>query len=57
MSNFLQGYRTYAAAGGLVLLGLVELSDGNSAKALEYFLQALGLFGLRRALETYKQQQ
>lgn len=46
----LAGYRTYIAAAGLVGLGLHQLSQGQVDAALQSFVQALGLFGLRQAI-------
>ncbi len=57
MSDLLKlvdGYKTYLGAGGFALLGLFYLSQGLTDKAGEMFLAALGLVGLRSAVEKAK---
>ncbi len=45
-----KGYRTYAAAVGLLLLAYYQYSGGDTAAALQSVLAALATFGLRSAL-------
>ncbi|WP_020472477.1 hypothetical protein [Zavarzinella formosa] len=48
--NFLSGYKTYIAAGGLALMGVVDLINGDLVGAGAKFAQALGLAGIRGAI-------
>lgn len=47
---FLDGKKTYIAATGLALLGVVALLNGETMKAGEYFMAALAAAGLRAAV-------
>jgi hypothetical protein len=47
---FLTGYRTYVAAAGLLGLGIYQITQGQIEAGLASLGQALGLFGLRKAL-------
>lgn len=47
------GYKTYLAATGLALLALYFLWAGDPAQALHLFGEAVGLAGLRAAVERY----
>jgi hypothetical protein len=46
------GYRTYAAAVGLVGLSVYLLTEGKVEEASQAFLNALGLFGLREGIRA-----
>lgn len=48
--DFLKGRKTYLAALGLALLGLVDFSNGDQTTAMAKWAQALGLLGIRRAI-------
>jgi hypothetical protein len=50
MMSILVGYKTYIAAVGLALLGLVDLINGDTAGAVAKLAEALGLAGLRSAI-------
>ena len=50
--DYLTGYKTYIAALGLALLGVVDLLNGNQTDAATKFAQALGLAGLRKAVDN-----
>ena len=50
--EWLKGKRTYIAAGGLALLGFAKFVGGDQVGALQDFLGALAVFGLRQALDT-----
>ncbi len=47
--NFLSGYRTYIAAAGLFILGVVDLIDGDQMAGVQKIVEAMGFFGLRAA--------
>ncbi|MDX2035965.1 MAG: hypothetical protein SFX72_04890 [Isosphaeraceae bacterium] len=49
--QFVNGYKTYIAAVGLLGLAVYELSMGDVTKAAETFLAALAAAGLRHAVE------
>jgi uncharacterized membrane protein YjjP (DUF1212 family) len=48
--DFGSGWRTYLAAAGLFGLALYQLSQGEFQSAVESFLAALAVFGIRRAI-------
>lgn len=50
MLDYLKGRKTYLAAAGMALLGLVDLMNGDSTSAMQKFLMALGFAGLRNAV-------
>jgi hypothetical protein len=53
LTNFLRGYRTYIAAAGLALLAVANAVSGEpeaQAKAIQFIMEALGLFGVRSAI-------
>jgi len=52
MKKLLQGRRTYIAAAGLLGLALYQLSQGDTAAALQSFLAGLAAFGLRSAISN-----
>lgn len=49
--NWLEGYRTYIGAAGLLGLALYQFSVGEYAAAAESFGLALVAFGLRKAVD------
>ena len=48
--NALEGWKTYVAAAGLCGLGIYQITQGQIEAGLASLGQALGLFGLRRAI-------
>lgn len=46
----LSGYKTYLAAAGAFGLALYQASQGSYQAALQSFIAALGLVGLRHAI-------
>lgn len=46
------GYRTYLAAAGLVGLSVYLLSQGDAEGAVQRFLEAMGLLGLREGIRA-----
>ena len=48
--NTLEGWKTYIAAAGLFGLGIYQITQGQIEAGLASLGQALGLFGLRRAI-------
>jgi len=51
IKNMLKGYKTYIAAAGLALLGIVEIINGNIEGALARFAEALGFLGIGAKIE------
>ncbi len=47
----MKGHKTYVAAAGFALLALYETLDGDYPRAGEYALLALGMLGLRHAMD------
>ena len=47
-----KGWKTYAAAFGLVVLAIVDFANGNAGNGIEKLTAAFGLFGLRHAIEA-----
>ncbi len=45
------GWKTYVAAAGMLLLAVVDIANGNVQDGLAKLVGALGLFGLRHAIE------
>ena len=48
--NFVNGYKTYLAAAGLVVLSIYQASTGNLEQASQTFLSATAAAGLRHAV-------
>ena len=48
----LRGKKTYIAAIAMAGLGLLQFATGDRIGALTYWSQALGLFGLRSAIQN-----
>ncbi len=46
----LDGYKTYIGAAGFGLLGVYYLVLGDTAHAMEYFMMAVSLYGMRQAI-------
>lgn len=52
LDNYLgSGWKTYAAALGLLGLAVYQLTQGDYVNGLESLLAALAAFGIRHALE------
>lgn len=49
--SFLDGWKTYLAALGLVGLAVYQFSQGQVELALQSFMAALAAFGLRQAID------
>ncbi|ADW18587.1 hypothetical protein Despr_2448 [Desulfobulbus propionicus DSM 2032] len=49
--NMMTGWKTWAAAAGLLLLGIVEIANGNLEGGLERIVLGLGLVGLGHKIE------
>lgn len=45
-----KGWKTYAAAGVLILLGVIQISQGHADTGLQSITTGLGLLGLRHAV-------
>jgi hypothetical protein len=50
--NILTGYRTYIGAAALVLLAIVDFSNGDVNAAATKLSAALVAFGLRKAVDN-----
>ena len=48
--SWLEGYKTYIAAIGLLGLAVYQASESRFSEAAQSFLAALALFGLRSAI-------
>lgn len=48
--EFFEGYKTIISCIGLVGLGIYQASQGEFGAAMQSFIAALGLFGLRSAM-------
>jgi len=46
----MSGWKTYLAASGLVILGIVSVANGDVAGGVQQFLAALAAAGLRHAI-------
>lgn len=49
--SFLDGWKTYIAALGLLGLGVYQMSQGQFEVAMQSIMAAFAAFGLRKALE------
>jgi hypothetical protein len=52
--NFLTGKKTYIAALGLFLLGVVDIVNGDSPSGVQKIVEALGFAGLRSGISNSK---
>ncbi len=50
--NFLKGKKTYIAAMGLFLLGIVDIVNGDSPAGVQKIVEALGFAGLRSGVAS-----
>lgn len=48
--NFLNGKKTYIAAVGLFILGVVDIVSGDTVAGVQKLVEALGLAGLRHGV-------
>lgn len=52
MLSYLDGKKTYIAAIGLALLGLVDLINGDTPAGIQKLVEAAGFAGLRHGVAT-----